>query len=184
MRWVNKQRVRECLEDLNNKELQEKLWLSTGKGGSDVSSFEETYCQLYDDCGLWDALEKEPVYGDSIDKQLLFLEVQMKNVDAYRYPSEIINSPEMQRIRKLATKILVEIEDAEKKIEGLYRTKVIWERCESVGEYKAQVDGEVCLLGLNNSPDEPICTITYKGQKIDFVEFGEKWEIPWRFNGD
>lgn len=106
--------MRECLEELSNKELQEKLWLSTGEAGSNVSSFVEAHCQLYDDCGLGDALEKGSVYGDSIDKQLLFLEVQMKDVDADRYPSEIIDSPEMQGIRELAAKIQAEIEAKER----------------------------------------------------------------------
>jgi hypothetical protein len=98
-----KLRIIDSLRELSDRKEQERLWFSTGAGGSDVSSFTEAFCGLFDDTGLGDNLDKGTTgLGSAADAALEQLYVELRNVDQRAGPKEIIESGEMKRIRELA----------------------------------------------------------------------------------
>jgi hypothetical protein len=97
----------DCLRELSDRKEQERLWLSTGAGGADVSSFTEAWCGLFDDSGLKTNLERGCTgLGAAADSALLQLRDQLRQVDRRAGPTGIIASPEMARVRGLAREAL------------------------------------------------------------------------------
>ncbi|HEX5442955.1 MAG TPA: hypothetical protein VFW87_03960, partial [Pirellulales bacterium] len=107
---VYKENAIHSLEELADIRMQHRRWLSAG--GSEVSSFTEAVCQLFDDTGLGDALEKPdapPVFSASIDDRLRELSKAVGRFDHEIEPQKQIDHPDMQTIRDLAARILAEI---------------------------------------------------------------------------
>ena len=75
-----------------------------------MGSFEEAVCQIYDDSGLEDALEKSEaadVLGAEAVERLDELSRLLDTVDPNRVPVEdLIGSPQMVEVRRLAAAAL------------------------------------------------------------------------------
>lgn len=100
-----------CLRELSDRKEQERLWLSTGAGGSGVSSFTEAICGLFDDSGLGDRLAKgDSGLGAGADAALQRLDEQLRKVAPRGSVAELIGSEEMTRVRELAAVALRVIE--------------------------------------------------------------------------
>jgi hypothetical protein len=88
------------LRELSDVEFQRRVWLSTG--APEVSSFSETVCQLFDDTGLEDLLDRGPVFSPELDEGLRELSAELSRIDSSAPPEEIIESSAMQSIRRKA----------------------------------------------------------------------------------
>jgi len=64
-----------------------------------------------------------------------------------------------------------------KKIADLLKENIIWQRV-NVGEFISSVDKVECRLRMNDFPDEPMYTLMFKGESIDFDDKPANWEIP------
>ncbi len=118
----NTERVLDCLAELSSREEQERLWLSTGAHGAEVSSPVEAICSLFDDSGLGDALDwawrqreggrevsDEPVYDVQIDQRIRALGELLRKLPTGS-PQQVIDSPVMAEVRTAAAQILSELE--------------------------------------------------------------------------
>jgi transcription initiation factor IIE alpha subunit len=105
MNRINKQQVIESLKELSDRELQERLWTSTGY--PEVSSFTEAVEQLFTDSGLGRALEVENTeLNDKATALLCQIREQLRAIDGMRDPKAIINDPRMIQIRQLSSATL------------------------------------------------------------------------------
>ena len=105
---INLQLVIWCLEELASRKKQERLWLSDCSSG-EVSSFEETVCQLFDDSGVSRELRSGKLrlvfpkrFCDCLEK----IDAHIGKVPQQQPPLEIINHPEMEIIRGLCKELL------------------------------------------------------------------------------
>lgn len=109
MKNVYMKTVLKKLEELSDRSIQGRLWLSDGSSG-EVSSFEEACCGLFNDSGLIIALERgETGLPEDVNQKLRELDTQLERVDE-RYgmlPDEpLIQVPEMVKVRQLAAEAL------------------------------------------------------------------------------
>lgn len=102
--YLNKDLIVECLKELSDKKDQERLWLASS--GPEISSFDEAMCQLFDDSGLKDALNKEEAFGEEVDVLLKRLRSILRMINPYRPPQEIIDDPRMEDVRSTSAEIL------------------------------------------------------------------------------
>jgi hypothetical protein len=64
-------------------------------------------------------------------------------------------------------------------LKKLFERKIRWQNVKDSGvEFIAEVDNEKCILRMNDFPDEPLFTLIYKGNQIDFDNRPALWEIP------
>ena len=109
MNTVNTAKVTDCLRELADADFQKRVWLASS--GSEVSSFTEAICGLFDDSGLDVAFDKgHTVFTREIDALLRELGNAVRAVDEFRPPAELIADPQMDRVRGLAAKALSAIE--------------------------------------------------------------------------
>jgi hypothetical protein len=109
MSWINKPLIVECLRELSDRSLQLRLWLSTGQG--DVSSFTEAVEQLFTDSALEEELQKHTTgLGGSAENALIDLEKALARVDRKLPPARLIDSAEMDVVRRLASAALAAID--------------------------------------------------------------------------
>jgi hypothetical protein len=117
----NTETVLNSLAELSSRDEQERLWLSTGVGGAEVSSPVEAVCTLFDDSGLQVALDwarrqreagrqvsAEPVYNVDIDERF---EALGKLLDRLPHgsPHHVINSPDMEAVRIAAAQLRTDL---------------------------------------------------------------------------
>jgi len=70
-------------------------------------------------------------------------------------------------------------ENKMKILKKLFRKKIIWREVTPNGvEFIADINGEICKLRINDFPDEPFFTLTYKEMQFDFDDEPKTWEIP------
>lgn len=94
--------VEECLHELSDRSMQERLWLSDGSSG-EVSSFVEACCGLFDDSALGHYLDrKSPELEVPVIVAFRELELHLQKVETYRHPQKIMDDPHMQKVRELA----------------------------------------------------------------------------------
>ena len=106
---VDKRAVIDSLRELADESIQRRRWLAPG--GPEVSSFAEAFCQLFDDTGLGDAIQKKkPIFEPETDEGLLHLEGLLRSIDQDLPPSTIIESRQMQRVRYAAIAVLQKID--------------------------------------------------------------------------
>lgn len=121
---TNIEMVMACLAELGSREEQERLWLSTGVDGTEVSSPVEAVCTLFDDSGLGDALDwswrqweggrevsNERVYSDQIDERIKALRELLRKLPTGS-PQYVIDSPEMEDVRIAARHLLSDLRQA------------------------------------------------------------------------
>jgi hypothetical protein len=110
MKWLNKNLIIECLQELSDEKLQQELWLSNGPPF--VGSFTEAVEQLFTDSGLADALDaNEMCFDRESDSLLAELRLRIKQVDANSEPLSIISSSNMTVVRDMALRCLTRIRD-------------------------------------------------------------------------
>lgn len=106
MSRLNRQTVIWALEELADRDEQERLWLSDGSSG-EVSSFTEVVCATFDG-GVNSELEsgnaEEPVRS-------LFLKLRslLKKLPENAAPQQLIDDPQMEEVRKTSMEILKEL---------------------------------------------------------------------------
>ena len=117
----NIEMVMDCLAELGSREEQERLWLSSGADGTEVSSPVEAVSTLFDESGLGDALDwswrqreggrevsDERVYGDRIDGRIKALRELLRKLPTGS-PQHVIDSPEMADVRIAARHLLSDL---------------------------------------------------------------------------
>ena len=98
-------KILECLREMEDKSFQQRVWLASS--GPEVSSITEAMCQLYDDSGLGDELDKSRVvFSETIDAKFVVLGKKLLAIDSDRPPLEIIEDPKMEDVRVLARELL------------------------------------------------------------------------------
>lgn len=103
--------LKESLGDLADIDFQRRAWLSAD--GPEVSSFDELICQVFDDTGLSDVIDKpylEDIVGRAAAARLRTLDRAVSEIDSDLPPAELILLPEMARIRELARQALEELD--------------------------------------------------------------------------
>lgn len=108
MKTINRQMILESLKELSDRSLQERLWTSTGAGGTEVSSFTEARESLFSDSGLSEALEAgQTGLGGDPDSVLRKLHDQLMQVNSSGRPvMSVISDSAMERVRALAGEAL------------------------------------------------------------------------------
>ena len=100
--------VEQALRELADEAAQTRLRLASS--GLEVSSLTECRCQLWDDSGLGNALEKPGVvYTPDIDQALRDLRIGLRRIDDQRPPQEVLDDPHLVAARSLARRLLLEL---------------------------------------------------------------------------
>ena len=110
MSWIYPHLVKEALAELADTSYQRRVWLASA--GPVVGSFDEAVCQLYDDSGLGDALERGSgrVFSAEIDEALTALGAQLQwFTDRTLHPEEILADKRFEDIRGSSGQILFAI---------------------------------------------------------------------------
>jgi hypothetical protein len=64
-------------------------------------------------------------------------------------------------------------------ISSLFKKRINWRVMQTgKAEWYADIDGERGELRMNNFPDEPLYTLTYKGNTVDFDDKPMIWIVP------
>jgi Lon protease-like protein len=104
---ISAETLRWSLEELASKEEQERLWL--GRNKDEISSFEEARCGVFDDAGLTRAIDSGFLadnYSEAFCGKVDELHRSVKSIPDNSKPEDVLNHPEMERIRCLATALL------------------------------------------------------------------------------
>ncbi len=111
---IFKGKVIEGLRELADIDFQRRVWLATS--GPEISSFSEAICGLFDDSGLSSNLERgilSAVFSKNVYAKLNELGLL---IDKVKYdflslePDSLIEHPQMQIVRDLASSILAQIQ--------------------------------------------------------------------------
>jgi hypothetical protein len=106
---INRHLVEQCLIELSSRTDQLRLWRAVGP--PEVSSFTEAFEQLFTDSGLDDPLHAGATgFGKECEQLLIELETAMRSINMRLNPDALIATPEMDRVRELATKALVSLQ--------------------------------------------------------------------------
>lgn len=101
---VNFESVRESLEELASRDIQERRWTASE---GEVSSFVEAVEGLFDDSGLGLALERDQDTFDPRARALFTeLDKSIAALDPYAPPADLINDERMGDVRRLAHDLL------------------------------------------------------------------------------
>lgn len=105
---INPQTVRERLYELSDPAEQERLWLSDGSHGRELSSFVEAVEMLYSDTGLSELLDRgRPTgLGAEVEAGLVKLDRLLRKVNGTEGPLVTINDPAMNEVRQLASELM------------------------------------------------------------------------------
>lgn len=104
---INIDVLRWSLEELALLEEQKRLWLGTSL--SEISSFEEACCGVFDDSGVTRAMDNGFMlesYGSEIVRQFDSLSALIRKVPSNLKPSDLIGLPILVEIRAAAKKLL------------------------------------------------------------------------------
>jgi hypothetical protein len=104
---MNIQRLIWGLEELSDRELQEKVW--TGNADGEMSSFVEAVCSTFDDSGLSHVLDSHQPTGaisSEVIEMARRLDRLVKRIPQSAAPLDIIHHPAMSDIRVLAAELL------------------------------------------------------------------------------
>jgi len=95
------------LKELASRDLQIQLWLESKD--SQMSSFTEAICQVFDDSGLTravDANHLKKYFSKEICSSINDLDRRISRIPEFADPYEIIDHPEMNQIRLVADQLL------------------------------------------------------------------------------
>ena len=106
MNTIDRQSVCDALRELGSIDEQNRLWLSSGANGAEVSSFAEAVEQLYTDTGLAEALGcGRTGMSQDLNERFRKLREMLKTVNYRHGPSRTIDDPAMIDVRYLANEI-------------------------------------------------------------------------------
>jgi hypothetical protein len=63
-------------------------------------------------------------------------------------------------------------------IQDLLAVPIMWLKTPEKPEWSAMVCNELCHLTMNDFPDEPLYTVTWRGQALDIDDAPPGWVIP------
>ena len=95
------------LEELASRIEQERLWM--GRTDSEMSSFEEARCGLFDDAGVMRALESgslRKTHSEELCLKFMALHELLKKLPENARPEDVIAHPRMAEVRSLAADLL------------------------------------------------------------------------------
>jgi len=104
---INEQTALWCLEELANRDEQERLWLGRTKG--EMSSLEEAWCGLFDDAGISRALESgymRKKFSVEFCQKLELLRDVLRQLPEMSPPQIVIEHPKMEEVRRLAADLI------------------------------------------------------------------------------
>lgn len=105
MSWLGREMIVDSLSELASERLQRERWLSAES--IEMSSFVEAVEQLFTDSGLEDALTKgDSGYSQEVELLLIELSKLIAKVGSDRKPIDIIDDPNMLKVREKSTEIL------------------------------------------------------------------------------
>ena len=64
------------------------------------------------------------------------------------------------------------------KITDLFKIRIFWEKQFGHPVWTTMIDDTKCLLKMNNFPEEPMYSILWKDQQLDFDDAPYLWVIP------
>jgi len=99
--------IEQCLKELSDSEFQQRVWLR-GEG-PEVSSYSEVVCQLFDDTGIGDQLDKktdEFIFSQELDLIFRQLNLLFYTID-YKMPiTDILSHSDWKKVRQLSSQAL------------------------------------------------------------------------------
>lgn len=104
---VDLEQLKEALRELSDEDFQRRAWQATG--GPEVSSFAEQVAQTFDDTGLSRALDdgaEIPGIDHSTLQIIRELDKSISKIDPWSPPGQILESSHIERIRRLAARVL------------------------------------------------------------------------------
>lgn len=105
MTYINRQLILQCLTELSDRRLQERLWMGLVPGRQ--SSLAEAVEGLFTDSGLDDSvLNGKGELTLEVSSMLRDLEQELAHVPLHGEPRSTINHPAMSRVRAIATQVL------------------------------------------------------------------------------
>ena len=63
-------------------------------------------------------------------------------------------------------------------LEKLLTARLVWEERVGQPEWTTMFLGEECHLVMNDFPDEPLYTLTWRGQSMNFDDTPTAWTLP------
>ncbi len=105
---MNTERVIWGLEELSDRDFQERVWLGNSPG--EMSTFEESICRTFDDTGFGAVLDSERKRAElsPVVRELgMKLDRLIKKVPYGLSTLEVINHPAMNEVRETAKEMLV-----------------------------------------------------------------------------
>jgi hypothetical protein len=107
MFYINREQIVEKLLELSDIAIQYRRWLSDGENSTEVSSFTEAVCGLFDDSGLGICLRRGTTgLGAEIDINMEELDALLEQVSTDEGPLHTIQDPVMNEVRMLAARLL------------------------------------------------------------------------------
>ncbi|MER2510259.1 MAG: hypothetical protein ABTQ27_16100 [Amaricoccus sp.] len=100
------------LEELSDKELQERLW--TGNVDGEMSSFVEAICSIFDDSGLGKVLDSSEIsdqISSEVREKAIHLSRLVRLVPQSAAPLDLIQHPAMNDVRSMALELLFLLRD-------------------------------------------------------------------------
>ncbi|SNB85173.1 Zn-dependent protease with chaperone function [Agrobacterium sp. 719_389] len=68
--------------------------------------------------------------------------------------------------------------DPSEPIQRLLKEKIVWAKEAGTPQWHGIHDGEKCELKMNDFPDEPLYTLVWRGERIDFDDAPSSWVLP------
>lgn len=97
----------ESLEELSDRDFQERIWANKDNPNGYIASFTEADINVFDDAVVIDPLrEGEILFDQKVTKALWELHTATAAIDDNRPPEEIINDPLMEIVRQKAARVL------------------------------------------------------------------------------
>ena len=106
---VHVEKLKRALQNLQDAEVQKRLWLSTG---GEVSSLVEMACQAFDDTGLTDAIEDGSVSKQFDQETIISIDELSRALDAVDLSLpvlQLLTHPKMDIVRNRANHLLSQI---------------------------------------------------------------------------
>lgn len=127
MTLLNHEQIIDGLFQFANEKEQRRLWLGEGQEKwKEFSSFEEAYCELFDDSALDTKLYSQGTeFGPEVDAMLREVDDLIDAINSDRSPEKIITDPKMVAVRRVASTTLGHIMSMGRKNSGRILDRVM-----------------------------------------------------------
>lgn len=109
---INYSLLEESLRELSSEQFQREIW--TGQTSQLMSSFTEAVCGVFDDSGLGDSVSTgtaQSALGSDLYRLVEELDCAVSNVDSTDSPLTLIESCEMEIVRRIAHRLLTRLQE-------------------------------------------------------------------------